>query len=198
MQATHDGAADVAEVYAQALLALAAQAGNENEVLEDLEGLTSFIRADADMAHFMSSPSVDADARQVTLEKLLGGKVSDLVLNTLGVLNAKGRAGIVPSVCNRYRLALEAHRGQLEVAVTSATALNDAQRRELTRVLESRTGKKVILQEDVDASLIGGLVVRVGDEKIDGSVASRLARIRSRMLDRASREIHADREYFQA
>ncbi|MFQ5492279.1 MAG: ATP synthase F1 subunit delta [Phycisphaerae bacterium] len=198
MSTTDTSVMAIADSYAQALLGLTEQQGVSDEVLEQLAALKTSLETDAGLADFMASAAIDEDARAKTLERACRGKMSDVLLDTLLVMNSKGRSSIVPVFCDRYRLAVELHRRQVEVQVTSATPLNKKQRASLSEVLQKITGQQPVLIETVDASVLGGLVVQVGDEKLDCSVAGRLNALRRALADRASRELHAGKQYVEA
>ncbi len=187
----------IADVYAKALMKLAAGADGEEAALEELADLVTYVNANAGFESFLTSVTVDIGARRQTLEKALRGKASDLLVNFLQILNTKERMPLLEQIHVQYRLAFEAKRGQVEVTATSATPLSGGVREALLGALRRYTGRDPILTEEVDASLIGGLVVHVGDEKIDFSVSRRLQGYRGVFLARASREIHSGREYFQ-
>ncbi len=187
----------IADVYAKALAKLAADSDAELAALEELSDLVDYVNGNAGFASFLTSVTVDADARRDTLEKALRGRASDMLVNFLQVLNEKDRLALLEQVCVQYRLLCEGKRNQIEVAATSASPLTDGARGALLTALRKYTGRDPILTEKVDASLIGGLVVWVGDKKIDYSVSTRLKGYRETFLDRASHEIHSGREYFQ-
>ncbi|MCP4249476.1 MAG: ATP synthase F1 subunit delta [bacterium] len=197
MATTDDTVTAIADSYAEALLALSEQRGLSDRVLAELGELAACFEKDPAVADFFSSPAVDDTARQAALEKMFRGRLDDLTVDALQVLNAKGRAALVPAVYERFRLGLERVRGEIDVTVTSAVALGAGERDRLVEAMQARTGKKPQLIERVDESLLGGLVVQVGDEKLDCSVANQLATLRESFRERASREIHAGAAYIE-
>jgi F-type H+-transporting ATPase subunit delta len=112
------------------------------------------------------------------------------------VLRQKGRLGLLRAVAIAYRGEWLRRRHRVEVQVASAVPLSEALRAELVLAAASRTGREPVLVEHVDPALLGGLVVRIGDDKFDSSVARELGRLREILLDRASRELHAGKSYF--
>ncbi|MGD2108332.1 MAG: ATP synthase F1 subunit delta [Phycisphaerae bacterium] len=187
----------VARVYAGAMLELA-EARNETAQLQtELLELAERVDTNPDFARFLSSPLVDAKARRAALEKLFRGRYSDLLVDSLQVLNRKDRLGLIRAVAEAFRLDYEDARGRLEVHVRTAVPLPDELRGRIKTVAKEKTGKDVDLVETVDDSLIGGLVMRIGDEKFDASVATRLKTIGAALLERASHEIHGGRSYLE-
>lgn len=187
----------IAAVYAKALLELAGENGTRESVLEELDELVSYANRDPAFEQFLTSAVINTDTRRASLEKILRGKTSDLILDTIQVLNRKDRLALLEEVCRQYRLALEAQQNQVEVTVTSAVPLSDDARESLLGALKQHTGAQAILCERVDPSIIGGLVLQIEDEKIDFSVSTRLRGFRKTLLTRASHEIHGGRNYFE-
>lgn len=197
MATTDDTVIAIADSYAQALLELSEERGNSDEVLAELGELAAYLGKDAALADFLASPAVDEESRQAAMEKMFRNRMNDLLLDTLQVLNVKGRSSIIPTLYERYRSALERARGAVDVQVTTAVPLTDELRDRLGQTVARRTGLRPLLTEEVDPSLLGGLVVQIGDQKLDGSVSNRLRQLREALRDRASREIHAGKEYFE-
>ena len=197
MATTDDTVIAVADAYAEALLDLSERQGNSDRVLAELEELAACFEKDEAVAGFFTSPAVDDQDRGTALEKMFRGRLSDLLVDTLCVLNSKGRASIIPAVYERYRLALERVRGEVDVYVTSAYPLSSKLRHRLDEVLAQQTGQRPRLIEQVDPAVLGGLVVQIGDQKLDCSVAHRLASLGEAFRERASREIHAGKGYIE-
>ena len=180
----------LAKVYAAAMLRLS-QAAKVAEVLyEELRNLSAFVEKDAAFATFLESPTVDGNSRKLTIEKLLRGKYSDLLVDTLQVLNRNERSELIREVAAAYRELLQEATGRVEVQVRTASALSDVLRGQLRETLAKTTGKQVDLVERIDESLIGGLVVQIGGVKYDNSVRRKLHTVGELLMDRASREIY--------
>jgi len=183
----------LARVYSTAILDLAERQGDAEVVLRELSTLVARLEASPEFETFLASPLVDASARERALEKIFRGKVSDLLVDSLQVLNRKGRLGLLRRLAEAYHSGLQERRGIVEVRVQTAVGLSDAARNGLRDVVARQTGREPELVEEVDPSLLGGMVVRIGDTKLDTSVASRLRKMTERLADRASREIHSGR-----
>ena len=115
------GSYAVADGYARTLLELSEEAGASDETLAEFRELVSLMERDADFGGFMTSPAVDTDARRDVLEKYFRGKLSDLLLNALQVINRKDRAELIPLIYERYRLALE----KVRKAMTDETTFRE-------------------------------------------------------------------------
>jgi F-type H+-transporting ATPase subunit delta len=185
----------VGRLYAEAMLVLAEERGQSEALLDELKELVEFLDQNSKVEHFLSSLMVDEEGRARVLDDLFKSQASELLLDSLQVINRKGRLGQLRAIVESYRAALRDLRGWVDVKVRSAVPLDDAQRSRLQETLAASTGRKPALIERVDSGLIGGLVVEVEGKKFDASVASRLQDLSEALLARASREIHSGTAY---
>ena len=184
----------IARVYSRAMFDLAESEGNTEALLEELQDLMNLLEERDDLRTFMSSPMVDEGEREKVLEKLFRGRASEILVNSLQVLNHKGRLALLPTIVETLRETHQEHHGHIDVQVTSAVALTDALRGELVAVATKLAGRQAVLVETVDESLIGGMVIRIGDRKIDTSVATELRKLRHVLDERSALEIHRSRQ----
>src|SRR5262245_53518326 len=128
MAESFDKQLEVADVYAEALFELARDNGKIDEVRDELEELIKFIQEvdDPALRNFFISRALDDDVRERYLEKWFRGKISDLTLNTLLVMNANGRNGLLEALYRCFVLREQAAAGQVEALATSAVELSDA------------------------------------------------------------------------
>jgi F-type H+-transporting ATPase subunit delta len=196
MAAVKDAGSAIADVYAKSLLELALQHNVTDRVLEDFAGLVDLIGSDSDFAAFMTSATIDADKRKASLEKIFSGRMDDVLLRTLLVLNDRCRADIVEKVFSRYRSLLEEQQGRVEVEVIAAAEMAPAEQNQLSLEITALTGKQAVLDIQIDPALVGGLIVRIGDWQVDASVRRQLALIKASLKTRASKEIHSGRSHF--
>ncbi len=185
----------VGRLYAEAMLGLAEERGQSDALLDELKELVAFLDQNPKVEHFLASQMVDEEGRARVLDDLLRSQASELLLDSLQVINRKGRLGQLRAIAESYRIALRDLRGWVDVHVRTAVPLDDAQRTRLRDVLAASTGKKPTLVERIDPSLLGGMVVEVAGKKFDASVASRLHDLSEALLARASREIHSGTAY---
>ncbi|MCL6521080.1 MAG: ATP synthase F1 subunit delta [Firmicutes bacterium] len=168
----------VARRYAEALFVLARERNQVGGVREELERLAARAGGDPRWRWVLESPVLPGSARESALDQLLGEEASPLVRRFLHVVVRKGRGSLLPAMAREYgRMADEAE-GIREAEVTTAMALDEASREVLLRRLESWAGERVRLRERVDPAILGGLIVRVGDRRMDGSVRTRLEAMR--------------------
>ncbi len=186
----------VAGVYARSLLGLAADRKEADEIEAELAALAGMVEANPELASYLSSPLVDDEARAATLERAFRGRASELVVNTLQVMNDKGRLRLLPALAEACRLENEHRRGEVDVEVTTAVALSDEMRRRIAVSASRYAGRTARLVEKIDPSLLGGLVLKIGDRKIDSSLARQIHDAREGLFERASQELHGDKSYF--
>ncbi|MCO7220661.1 F0F1 ATP synthase subunit delta [Klenkia sp. PcliD-1-E] len=154
----------------------AAEARGELDTVEDeLFRFGRIVDGDQELGRLLGDPAANRAGKTALLDRLLSGKVSPvterLVRNSLTSRHVHNAAVAV----ERLSEAASARRGQSVAHVVSAVELSDAQRQRLTGILERTYGRTIGLQVQVDPSIVGGLVIRVGDEIVDGSIANRLA-----------------------
>ncbi len=190
MRKVDDKALALARVYADSMLTLAKAERQEESLLEELRDLGNYLEENEGFARFLLSPMVDDDPRRESIEKIFRGNASDVLVNALQVMNDKNRLEILPAVVEAYRLAFEDDKGQIDVHVKSAVALTDDQRTRLKEVIKDRIELEAVLFEEVDDNLIGGMVVFVGDQKLDVTVSRQLRQLHHSFRERATQEIH--------
>lgn len=190
----------IARVYAQSLMELAEAAGGEDKISEtgqELESLLEIVRSEASFAEFLRSPIVKRSSRRDSIRRMLDGRISDLLLRFLLVLNDKGRLGRLADIAAAFEESLNERFGRVEVDVyTMDGRLDEAQLSLLADKVRTRLGKEPVFQQYADPSLVGGLVLRVGDQLIDGSVRGRLRGLRESLLDRGAATIRAGGDSF--
>src|SRR5215208_1406460 len=110
-------------IYARALLEVAEQRGMTDQVLEELSGIADYLGRDPDLAAFLASPLVEADAKSRLLEKAFRGRASDLVVDALQVVNRKGRLDALPASAEAFVQQYRQARGIVDVTVKTAVPL---------------------------------------------------------------------------
>ncbi len=176
----------LAHVYAKSLVDLADEQGGRDlitEVGEELQAIVTLADEDARFGEFLTSIIVPADKRAQSLKNIFTGKMTDLTLHFLLVVNRKGRLGHLRQIDLAYRALREEKFGYVAVALTTAHELSGAQVLSLTEKLRQSLNREPIITTTVSPDLIGGMKVQIGDQLIDASVASHLRRLRQRMTE---------------
>ena len=175
----------VARRYAQALTEEAQSKGVLEDVDADVDLLAETLEGSRDLRLALASPVISHDKKRAVLEGVFGGKVSDLTRRFLGLLAAKDRDGEIPVVLEAYRQLRDDRLGVVEASVKTAKPLAPEQMTKLQQSLEARAGKTVRMRYEIDPSLVGGLVVRLGDVVFDQSVKHQLEMLRDQLAERA-------------
>jgi F-type H+-transporting ATPase subunit delta len=173
------------ELAVDAALAAAEDAGDLDDVEDELFRFERILDAQPDLRSALTDRNYTADAKRQLLHTLLDGKVNPVTFNLLErvVVEPRGRT-IERAVRDLSKLAAQ-RRERLIAHVTTATELTEDEERALGEALGAAFGHDVRLQVVVDADLIGGLTVRIGDEIIDGSVARQLGEARRKLTGRS-------------
>jgi F-type H+-transporting ATPase subunit delta len=146
----------------------------------DLDRSAALLEGDADLMTVLANPALPLDQRRAVAERVFDD-LSKPVRNLVLLLIQRRRIEQLPRVAEAFRRLDDRRQGIVHATATSAAPLTDTEVRALTARLEQMTGARITLQTDVDESLLGGLIVRVGDRLIDGSVRGRLERLRTQL-----------------
>ncbi|MEO1063394.1 MAG: ATP synthase F1 subunit delta [Actinomycetota bacterium] len=167
--------------YANALLEVARVEGALDTVADELHVVRGAIEGSDELRTTLTDQSIPVSRRQQVVEQLLGDRAHPVTVSLVDFVVGAGRAGELPQIVGRLvELAAEA-RDALVAEVRSAEPLTENQRIRLAASLSERMGKNVDIRASVDRSLLGGVVTQIGDTVIDGSVRTRLARLRERL-----------------
>ncbi|MBV9774506.1 MAG: ATP synthase F1 subunit delta [Gemmatimonadetes bacterium] len=176
----------IARNYAETLFALAERHGGRQtaeEYQRALDDLASLLQSEPRVRQFLETPRITAEQKRQALRATLAGRVPELFLRFVMVLVEKRRQVLIASIAEAYRDLVDEAMGRVRVSVTVSHQPDAALAEDIRRGLEARLGKAVIPQFSVDPNLLGGVVVRVGDQMLDGSVRSRLAHLRRRLVE---------------
>ena len=174
----------VARRYARALFGIGLDAGKFEALGNELTGLAALWNESDELRMALENPVFRPEEKRAVLERILPQvaptpEVQRFVL----LLLERRRIVLLPAIARAYRDLTDAEVGQVRAEVTSSQELAPATLDRVRRSLEQRTGKKVIVTSTVDPELIGGLVARVGDLVLDGSVRTQLEDLRTRLLN---------------
>lgn len=172
----------IARKYARGLF----EAGRHTNVLDSLydeaESLLAYLRQDRQLLAFLTAPQIKDEHKESVVRDTFATRVSKTFLSFLLLLVTKHRIDHLDSILDRFIGLVKAHHGILPTRVVSAFPLSGADRDRLTAELATRTGKKIELTVVEDRSLIGGIIVIVGNKIMDYSVKHYLGVLKSRLL----------------
>jgi len=173
----------VARRYAKALFGLGVTAGTYDKFGQELEDLVKAYDQSNDLRLALENPVIKPTEKQAILRALLPRIApSPPVQRFAALLLERGRFPLLRSIARAYRELADQRAGQVRAKVTAAEPLSAADLDRVRRALEKRTGRKVLIESSVDPDLIGGIVARVGDLVLDGSVRTQLDEMRRRLL----------------
>ena len=178
------GTRDVAgRRYATAVLALAREEGNLDSWVTALEGPESL----TSRPEFVAALQADGmtDEKFQTIVQRVVPDVTPTQLNLFRLLRRKSRLGLGPDIASFFRELVDEERGVARAVVTTAVELEPDRLAQLEQRLAEQTGKRVTVETQVDPSILGGMVVRIGDRLLDGSTRARLRSLRTQ-LERAA------------
>jgi F-type H+-transporting ATPase subunit delta len=172
----------VARSYAEALLELAVADGKVELFDRELQVIADLLRSEDDFRLFLETPKIDPADKKRVIREVFAGKVPDRLLHFLLIVIDKRRARLLTSIADEFSGLVDEHFGRLKVDITTASEPDSALQADLKQRLSSLLGKEVIPRFRVDARLIGGVIVRVGDSIMDGSIRHRLQLLRRSLL----------------
>ena len=174
----------VAARYAKSLLDLGKEMGTLSAVKEDMDLLSKTMAESRELRLLLRNPIVKHDKKLAILKAIFGGKVSDMTLRFFTILTEKNRESAIEGIGPEFLAQYNAMQGIQSAEVTSATPLTAIARLEIRKLVTQQTGlTDVQLTEKVDPELIGGFVLRVGDNQIDDSVRTSLRRMRTSLQE---------------
>ena len=176
----------VEQTYAAALFELAEEDGGQRlgDVDEEMKQITQLALDTPDLVRLISTRTLSVEQRRMVIERLFKGRISDLVYRFLQIVNQKNRLGHLSGIARAFGLLMQQRMGIVEVDAYVATRLDEASTQVVVGQLGESLGKQIVLTQHEDPSLLGGLKLRIGDQLIDGSVATQLKLIRDKMIHR--------------
>ena len=169
--------------YGEALYELCNEENCAEEVLGQLDMVCALFREEPKYPRILQDPALPKQERLHMLDEAFGGNVHPYLLNFLKILCEKSAIETLPGCAEQFRSLYNEDRGLLPVVATSAVALTEAQKQALIEKLSKLTGKTILLENQVDESLMGGVKVKYDGKELDGSVAGRLEALRRVLTD---------------
>ncbi|OOF99575.1 hypothetical protein ASPCADRAFT_41243 [Aspergillus carbonarius ITEM 5010] len=175
--------------YATALYTASAKSANLDQTSKALASLGQLLKADRKLTGIISAPTLTVgDKQQIVqeLQKVAGADKADILKNFLNTLAENNRLGLLEGICEKFATLMGAHRGEIELNITSAQELDNKTVNRLEKAVsksEYSQGKKLKVITKVDPELVGGLVVEIGDRTIDLSVSSKIAKLNKALTD---------------
>lgn len=168
----------VANRYAKSLLGLALERNIQDKIYSDMKLIADGCKANPDLALVFRSPIINTDKKDAIIKAVFSGKIDVLTSTFLNIITRKRREYYMEQIAQEYISIYKASKGISTAYITTAVPMDDALRASVMTLLKKNSGQQVELVEQVKADLIGGFVLRYGDEQFDDSVARKLKSLR--------------------
>ncbi len=176
----------IGESYARALLNQGQSEGNTATLMQELASFAEVVQDLPKLSGVLESPRVKTGDKERLIDRALSGKASRTFVNFVKLLVRRGRFDCIHAIGQAAVRIQDEVTGQVRGTVTSATPLNEQTVSRLADNLGKRIGRNVILAADVDETIIGGVVVRIGDTVYDASVKNQLQQLKRRAVKNAT------------
>ncbi len=175
-------AGSIARRYARALIDLAGEGKQEQQIQELLAALGDAVRSSRELKDLFENPAYSHDQRVQTVDALCKAvKAPSVLVNFLHLLVDRSRLRYLESIARIYGEMADARAGRVRARVISAIEMKDAAANRLAQVLQAATGREVVLEREVQASILGGVVAHVGGRVFDGSLRTQLEELKNQL-----------------
>ncbi|QZY55524.1 F0F1 ATP synthase subunit delta [Crassaminicella profunda] len=164
----------VERTYAQALFDIAVEENKLDVLKEEITFVLDAFSMYPDFYNLYNTPQISKDEKKKIIEEVFKEKISTEMMNFLKILLDKRRTNCLKGIAKVFKKLLNDYKNMIEGTVTTAVPLKDEEKLRIENKLSIVTGKKIKLENMVDPSIIGGVLVKIGDKVIDGSLESRL------------------------
>ena len=165
----------VAKVYGDALFDLAVENNELDLIAEEIQVLKDTLAENAELLQFLNHPKISNEDKISSIEEIFKGKFSDTTVGFLVIVVTKGRYNELPAIINYFLEAVREYRKIGKASVTSASELTVEQKQKIEKkLLDSTEYVEFIMDYKIDPSIIGGLIIRIGDRVVDSSIKSKI------------------------
>lgn len=176
----------VASRYAKSLIDLAEEQNALEPIRANIDSFIQVVKANPQLAAILRNPIISADKKLAILNELFASTFHKVVLEYFRIVVRKGRSEILYATAKEFVNEYNQRKGIIKAQVTSAAPLTEAIKKQIEEVVREATSKQVILETKVDADLIGGFVLKVGDRQFDASIASNLTRLKKEFAQKSA------------
>ena len=173
----------VSKTYAQALFELAVEEGRTSAFLEEAAGLLEIIRTNAEFGQFMNHPKIQKENKLEVVQNVFRDKISREMLGFLVTIIEKDRYTEIEAILEDFVASIKEYNNIGTAYVTTAIAINDQEKQDIeSRLLATTRYKTIECIYDVDTSLIGGMVIKMGDRVVDSSIRTKLDKLQRELM----------------
>lgn len=173
---------ELAKKYSAAMYAIACEMNALEEVENQLVDIAATVRENDELKNFLSHPMLTKEAKKEVVKKIFADGMLPVVMQFLSVVIDRSRIDLLQEIVEGYVKLSREGRNLEEAKVVSAVPLEAAQEALLVERLKGITGKDILLTKSVDPSIIGGMIVTIGDRLIDGSVTRQLKEMKATLM----------------
>jgi F-type H+-transporting ATPase subunit delta len=164
--------------YARSLFSLSVERNELKAVSEDMFLIDKTIQENRDLALMLKSPIIRSNTKEAVIHAVFGSKIGKTAAAFIDLIILKRREMHIPEIARQFVILVLELNGVEEVLLTTAAKIDDSFRKKIILLIEQKTGNKVELTEKIDSSIIGGFILRYGDNQIDASLARELETLR--------------------
>jgi len=171
----------IARRYAGAIFDIGVKQNTLDRTLEDVQEIAKLFSI-RKLAYLLREPNIPAERKETAIRQGLASKVLPTSLNLALLVVQRELVDVMPNIARELNQLVLDHKNEAKAEVTTATQLDETTQSQVQRALERMTGKKIVLETRVQPDILGGVVARVGDQVIDGSVERRLKLLQQQLL----------------
>lgn len=171
----------IAGRYAEALFQVGEELNSTTKLYEELNAVVDTLKSSKDLYSVLKSPLVGKGEKKQIVEKVFCGQISDNLNNFLKIMIDKDRVVAIEAIQKSFKELLNEKNNIIEGTAITAVAMSQEEIKQLEAKLSSKYNKNVTLENKVDESILGGVLVRLGNEEIDGTVKTRLSNMKNQL-----------------
>ncbi len=173
----------VASRYAKSLLDLSIEQNTLDKVNNDMVQLSETCAESKDLKNLLNNPTINDSKKIEIFNALFKGKMEDLSLSFITLITKNSRESILPAIAESFTQLYKAHNNILDVILVSAHPLEEDAKNKIIDKIKSKFDGTIEIIEQIDSTLLGGFIVKIGDKQIDSSVASQLTNLKNVLLN---------------
>jgi len=168
--------------YSQALYKVAVKEDDINQISNRLHSIKSILKSVPELNQLLITRRVQMEDKMIMLKNILGDIISDIEMDLTVLLMENGHMMLFGEVIKRFDYLLDKNSQVIKIRITSSSRLSDDEVQQISSKIENKIQKKVDVKIETDTSIIGGIKLRVGNTLIDGSISSRLQKMRDTLI----------------
>lgn len=173
----------VSKTYGEALFELAVEENKVDVFMEEIQGVKQALAQNEEFGKFMNHPKILKEEKTAVLQNIFKGRISDELTGFLALIVTKDRYGEIDAILDYFLTEIKKYKGIGVAYVTTASALRDEQKAKVEqKLLETTSYKKMEMHYAEDESLIGGMIIRIGDRVVDSSIKTNLSELRKQLM----------------